>query len=375
MLRALEDDDHHVVAWAGYGLGESCKGHEGTYVRALGARLASLGHSQPLDTVATLLRALGRCGGSAAEQTLRAWLQQGGHAAEAAAYGLGDASATHPLSVESAHALLDAAQGTPPLPSALYAFGRSDWTDSADIDARILSAARASLARPGTERIFAVRALAHLRSREAALELARVLASSDFSPAERSDAARSLARFGTQGQDALAGAMTTLVPQRASALMTDGFGVLVSALGSVGADPPKKIEAALWAIARLDPGPAAPPPLTRRVSMVRCAAAAKLARGVWDADVLRHCDIADGEARERATLSSLDREPLLKARRKAWHEFEGSPHVRVREAALEMIVRHPELGDAARSAIAQALSATEPGVVAAAAIVVQAHPE
>ena len=42
LLRALEDDDATAVAWAAYGLGESCGGREGAHVRALASRLASL---------------------------------------------------------------------------------------------------------------------------------------------------------------------------------------------------------------------------------------------------------------------------------------------------------------------------------------------
>ncbi len=43
LLRALDDEDDDVVAWAAYGLGFSCKGHEKETVSALVARaLAAL---------------------------------------------------------------------------------------------------------------------------------------------------------------------------------------------------------------------------------------------------------------------------------------------------------------------------------------------
>ncbi len=182
LLRALGDEDPEVVAWAGYGLGESCGGGdaaERAHVRALAARLASLedmhARSDLLGVYAALVRALGRCGGDEAEQTLRAFLQRAargaGQGAEAAAYALGDiASRRGALSPSSAAALLDAAQGSPPVDAALYAFGRAELAATADLRARLLAAARAALARPGPARIFSVRALGRSGSADAAAD-------------------------------------------------------------------------------------------------------------------------------------------------------------------------------------------------------------
>ena len=47
----------------------------------------------------------------------------------------------------------------------------------------------------------------------------------------------------------------------------------------------------------------------------------------------------------------------------------------MREAAIESVGRHPELGDAGRAAIAEALASPAPGIVAVAADVVQGHPD
>jgi cyclophilin family peptidyl-prolyl cis-trans isomerase len=85
--------------------------------------------------------------------------------------------------------------------------------------------------------------------------------------------------------------------------------------------------------------------------------------------------VGDGEAGERARLGALDRGPLVKARRAAWSELAHASHLRVREAALELVGRHPELGDAGRTALTEGLGSESPGVVAAAAAVVQAHPD
>lgn len=376
LLRALEDEDDEVVSWASYGLGESCKGHEATHVGALASRLASSKRGRPSQQ--SMLRALGRCGGDASDQTLRAWLRKGGDVAEAAAYALGDVAALRgSLSIESSAALLDAAQGAPPLAAALYPFGRMDAGAGEELGPRLVTAARGALARQDPGRIFAVRALGRSGEADAATDLARVIDSGDFSPPERAEAAHGLARLHKAGQMALAEAIGPLVPERAEGLIGDGFGTLMAALEAIGDDPPKKTATALWAIARIDPphGEGAPGALLRRASAARCAAAAKLARGAWDSDVLRTCDVSDGEAGDRARLAALDREPLARARRAAWVDLARSSHARVREGALDLIARHAELGDAARSALADAFAASEPGVVAVAASVVQAHPD
>jgi cyclophilin family peptidyl-prolyl cis-trans isomerase len=382
LLRALDDDDGEVVAWAGYGLGESCRAHEDVHVRALSARLASLDPTGPLaapvDARVAVLRALGRCGGDVAEQTLRAWLRRADAApptAEAAAYALGDvASRRGSLSLESTGALLEAAQRAPPVDAALYAFGRTDSVAGDDLTPRLLAAARAVLSRAGPARFFAVRAAGRVGA-DGAADLARVLSSADFTPPERAEAARALARLHKLGQGALADALAGIVPDRVEALAGDLFGVLLVAAQSVGDAPPKKAETALWALARLEPPAGAPPSLARRASALRCAAAEKLARGAWDSDVLRGCDVSDGEAGEAAQLASLDRGELARSRRAPWLELTRSKHVRVREAAVDLIARHPELGPAALPVLAEALASPQAGVVATAADVVHAHPD
>ncbi len=385
LLRALADDDPEVAGWGAYGLGESCKGREDSHVRALAARLLGFGHAadrrdpRTAHALETSLRALGRCGGDAAEQTLRAWLREGGASAAAAAFALGDAAALRgALSLETAGALLEAAQSSPPLAAALYPFGRVDGTASEGLEPKLLAAVRAALGHVGPERIFAVRALGRAGEVDAPQELARVLTSADgFSPQERAEAARGLARLHRDGQEALADALGSLVPDHAEGLAGDGFGVLLAALQAVADDVPKKAEAALWQVARLEPSPAlrASPALLRRASAVRCAAAVKLARGTWDADILRGCDLGDGEAGNRARLASLNHGALVRARRAAWAELARSPRPRVREAALELVSRHPELAEAGRAALTEALASEAPGVVAVAANVVQAHPD
>ena len=382
LLRALEDDDDEVVSWAAFGLGESCKDKQQAHVRALASRLASVdtrqiegGASGELRSIPTVLRALGRCGGELAETTLAAWLRHGRPAPEAAAFALGDLAARGPISAESTSALVDAAEAAKPLDAALYALGRAGGDRTKDLRARELGIAHAALGRASPDRIFAVRLLADAHEQGALGDLSRILTSDEFTPPERVEAAHGLGRAGPAGQRGLADALGALVPDRGQALSGDRFEVVVAAVSDTSDDPPPSMEPALWSLARLDRPKDADPALLRRLSQGRCAAAVKLARGKWDADILASCDVADGEAGERALLASLDRGPLVKGRRLAWQDRLRSAHVRVREAALAMVSRHPELGDAALSAIATALSAPEPGVVATAAALIQAHPE
>jgi cyclophilin family peptidyl-prolyl cis-trans isomerase len=246
-----------------------------------------------------------------------------------------------------------------------------------EIASRLVVAARAALGRPGPERIFALRALGRAGDGRAADDLARVLSSEDYSPAERIEAARALGRLRKPGQVALADVIGALAGDPSAiekALAGDRFSIVLASLESAGDEAAARSEAPLWALARIDPAGGAGPARVRRASALRCAAAEKLARGAWDSDVVRGCDLGDGEAGERARLASLERAPLVHARREAWLDLTRSAHVRIREAALLAAGRHPELGDAARAAIAQALSADAPGVVATAASLVQSHP-
>jgi cyclophilin family peptidyl-prolyl cis-trans isomerase/uncharacterized SAM-binding protein YcdF (DUF218 family) len=385
LLRALADDDEETIAWGGYGLGESCTGREESHVRALAARLATLvfARTPPADSPdprGAIVRALGRCGGDLAEQTLRAFLRQRGAAgpsAEQAAYALGDLAVKRgSLSIDSAAVLLDVAQAAPALDAALYPFGRIEEPPAVDVEPRLLAAARAALGRPGPARIFAIRALGRTTRGDGAPDLAQVLSSSNFSAAERAEAARALGRSRDAGQVALAQSLGVLLSEGTRALTGERFGILVAAVAAVSEDSPKSAQPPLSLIARLAIGPSASPMIARRVSALRCAAAERLARGAWDSELLAGCDVGGGEAGERARLAALDRGSLVKARAAAWFDLaRRTAHVRVREAAVETIAHHPELGDLARAVLADALAANEAGLVATAANVVASHPE
>ncbi|HXX66908.1 MAG TPA: peptidylprolyl isomerase [Polyangiaceae bacterium] len=391
LLSALEDEDDEVVAWASYGLGESCKGHEDRHVRALAARLASLvadrgsaagrtGHPLEGDTrlgrrvVATTLRALGRCGSDAAEAILRHWVGGGGEDADAACYAIGDIAARRgSLSSYSAGALLDAALASPPTEAALEPFSRPEVAFGGEFGARLASAARASLAREGPLGVFAVRALARTHAPGVADDLTRILMSDSASPSERVEAAAGLALPPPSRMVALGQAISSLTRRRAPLLAGDDYVVLLSAVERFDVGESGASTSILDSLARVRPASVDVPADLRRASALRCAAAANRVRNPWD-DTLRECDLGDGEVGEQARLGVLERGALLGSRRFAWVSLTRSAHLRIREAALQAIPRHPELGDAAREALAAALTAEEPGVVATAAKIVHAHP-
>lgn len=409
LVRALGDEDPDVVAWAAYGLGFSCRGHEAENVSALVARGLSLEAVRPvrasgdgdagapadgtpaLDPFAAIARAIGRCGAEASEPTLVAWLSGPRDRAIAASYALGDlASEKHRLREETIVALMNLAAGsaaTAPVPEALYPVGRLGHVPLTVQD-RVREVASARLATPGKARIFAVRALG-LGGSDAPVELARVLGSADaFTPAERAEAARALGGLGKAGERALEGAIPALVPSTDAVAMTglvgDDFGVLLAALDAL--DRPGAADEALRGLAALAVPPGAPATVVRRAAWLRCTSAKLLAganpgdprlvgcAGVAPGGDAGAPDPAGASIAARARVAVLGRAPIRGARLAIYRQLVGSPDVRVREAALGLLATHDEI-DGADAILADALAAKETGVVASAADVIAQHPE
>jgi cyclophilin family peptidyl-prolyl cis-trans isomerase len=393
LLRALEDEDVVVAAWGAYGLGMSCKGHEEVYVRALAARATSYDGDAGPTTIATvardaidpreaIARAVGRCGGATAEATLAAWVRRRDVWSEMASYALGDVAAKRgALGDETMTALIEGAnspstrQGAND--AALYPFARLERVPDA-FAPRVAKAALAKMAHAGTARTFAVRALGRTGATSAP-DVERIVLDPTFTPAERADAARALRGMGDDGHAAAADALAQLVPSKdpleISRVGGDDYGVLTSLVASLGNDVPKKSEPGLFLLAALVAPGTPPVSLARRLAELRCGAAAALAKGAYDSDVLKHCDIESSEAAERARLSALTKRSLVADRRTAWRALTKSDHVKVREAALEAIGDHPELADVGRAALADALAAKKGGIVATAAEVIHGHPD
>jgi cyclophilin family peptidyl-prolyl cis-trans isomerase len=384
LYRALSDEDSEVAAWGAYGLGFSCKGKEDAHVAALAARAASIDDKKidpnaRIDFRMALARAIGRCGSGVAERLLASWVRARDAWSEPATFGLGDiANKKGSLSDETTTTLLDAAAPSPtgaPLATALYPFSRAPHVVDAFAQ-RVLEAARDGLATSTPTRIFSVRALARVGPL-AAGDLSRVASTNTFSSLERAEAARGLGQLGLAGKQGASDALAKVADELGSVVTkapSDLFIVVDTLVNDLGADAPAGSMHALENLMATTPADSSAP-LALRISILHCDAAAALANKSPASDLLAHCDVKNPEARERATLRVLLRRPLLGDRRKTWINFTKSNHVRIREDAIEAIADHPEIGDAVRAAIADALASKLPGVVTTAADLIKGHPD
>ncbi len=419
LLRALADEDPEVVAWASYGLGFSCKGHEKETVSALVARALALeGNASArertgaeagadagagagavrarLDVRTALARAVGRCAAEESEPTLVAWLAGSPEEAAAAALALGDlGSARGRLREETLAALLNLAAGSasvPPAPEGLFPIGRLERVPLT-VTARLREVATARLAEPGERRIFAVRALGRAGG-EAAADLGRVLSSpSLFTAAERGEAARALRLLGAAGQRALAEALPSLAPSSDPVALTalgEEVGVLQATLDTMS--EPGKAKKTLQALAALPPPPDAPATVLRRLSWIRCSAATILAGSDMREPHLAACDLTGavpagapdagaappgqpGSISARALVKVLGRAPIEGARLAAFLAHARRGDLRAREAAIELFGTHEELVEQAAPILAEALASGQEGLVATAAEVIAKKPE
>lgn len=420
LVRALSDEDPEVVAWAAYGLGFSCKGHEKANVAALAARSLSFdsqasadpapdagpGDGAQLDPHVAIARAIGRCGSEESEATLVAWLSGSSARTAAAALALGDlASTKERLREETLAALLNVAAGSassPPTTEGLFAIGRLEHVP-VTVMPRLREVAVARLAEPGDMRLLAVRALGRAGA-EAAPDLARVLRSADvFTPSERAEAARVLRRLGLSGQRTLQATLGSLVPASdaiASTALGEEIGVLLATLGAMEA--PGKATKELKTLATLAPPPSAPLTVLRRLSWIRCSAAELLAGSDPRDKILTACDLtvvtseaiaedggvtdagaADGGAAAvgqpgsigaRTIVEVLDRAKIEGTNLKIYKEYALGGDLRARQAAVELLAKHDELADESRAILEAALDASEIGLVATAAGVIAGKP-
>lgn len=380
LTKTLADEDREVVSWAAYGLGYACKGNEAATVRALVSRAATLAASgdKPsgaFDANATLADALGRCATPEAEATLRAWLDVEDKS-EGAALALGRlASRKKRLDDASVVALLDAAsRPDKPVASALLAFTRINAGSEA-IRTRLYEVASEALAGPaGPRRSYAVRALG--RSGPKAVEpLSKLLADPAFSVAERSDAARELARLGEEGQVALRKSLGLVAPkpEGLDALAGAGIAPLSVVLESLTL-PVRDAKPVLEQLASLEL-PKDQPALARRLTVLRCRAASLLAGDAFGQPKLAACDPdPDGATGQLAVLEVLDRGKLTGTRQKRWRALSEAKSALVRQKALEMMAGHPEI-EAPQHLLAKALRAPDAGTVAAAAQLIASYPD
>lgn len=378
LQRALADEDPAVVARAAYGLGQACAGAGEETVSRLVARAVGLAGAAADDARAfeAIARAVGRCAAPTSEPTLVAWLAGPGSRGRAAALGLGDlASAQKRLREETLASILQLAQGTvaeKPASEAFYAIARLDAVPPS-VRKRLAEVASARLAEASPYRLYAIKALGRA-GEDAAPALRKVIEDPSFTPAERAEAVRALAKIGPAGLRALAVSVAALArgatTATVSAIAPDG-NVLPLAVSTL--DEGRDATEALKALAALPEEPSATVPAKRRLAHVRCAAAAVLAGDAVADPILFACDPSGEGIGERARALVLGKGPIEGGRRTVFDKLLASPHPRTREAAIELLGSHPEVEDAA-TILAKALEAPELGVVGTSAEVIAKHP-
>jgi cyclophilin family peptidyl-prolyl cis-trans isomerase len=163
-------------------------------------------------------------------------------------------------------------------------------------------------------------------------------------------------------------------PPSDAELSGEGYGPFRALLDALS-PPVLSSGAKLQALAELVIGAEDTPSLRRRKAHLRCAAAALLSAANYQNPRLLACDPAsESTTRELAVLGVLGRDKLRGARKQAYLQRVNGKNDPLREAALELLAGHAELGEAYR-VLAGALTSKSLGVVAAAAHVLARYPE
>lgn len=387
--RSLADDDHEVVAWSAYGLGVPCdvdvelaREQRLRIVHALVARAITLEERAvhgglAFDPWSAIGWSLGRCGGIESSRELARWLPKGGARAQAAAWALGAIAARdRGLEDDVAHALVDAAKGGDagaPLDDALFPFGRGDWGARPPVHG-LAEAARARLGASGPGRVFAIRALG--RASGAKVEdLRPIVADEKAREPERIEALRALHRLGEAGDAEIAAFVTRNLAGQG---VSPTFGALRVAIDLLSERAPTKTTiTSLRAIGGAPIAAGTSPAVARRLATLRCAAALAVSAGKPGEAELVRCAAHDPSLpaglraeldtiRDLARLGALDRTGITGDKRDLLLRFASTGAPRVRERALAIAAKHPEVEEAPE-VIAKALAAKSLGVVSAAA--------
>jgi cyclophilin family peptidyl-prolyl cis-trans isomerase/HEAT repeat protein len=380
LLLALSDEDPEVCTWGAYGLGYACLGRETRTVHALVSRAASLSSDAgpaPLESPAQAISdALGRCASPEAESTLRAWLHGPKVRAEAAALALGRvAEKAGKLDDSTLVALLDAADRVDqPVQNALFPVTRLATLNPSTAE-RTRTIAEQLIERRAAGSEFALRALSRAGT-EGRAAIVKLAARAELAPGLRAQAVRELSALGGAGQAPLWTVFDSFAtPPSAADLESANYGPLRALLDALSPPPASNASTKLQALAELALGDQDPPGLKRRKVQVRCAAAALLSGSNFQNPRLLACDPApDSQTRELSVLRVIGRGKLSGPRKRAYLERARVGPGPLREAALDLLAEHAELGEAYQL-LADALAAKSPGVVASAARLLASYPE
>lgn len=374
----LHDGAARTVAWAAFGLGQHCRGHEEQWVPALVTRAASL----TLDPTArresgvtsALTLALSRCGGKQAERSLASWLNLPDTRDDAALALARLADTQRALEDGTLVGLLDTA-GNPqqPTASALLAIDRLAGV-SASAAARVSDVAKVVLQSPEPQqRACAISALVH--GDDSADDLLLAVAGNDaMTLRERALAVRSLSRRSGAGTTQLTKLLQTLDARiKANTLRTAPWPVFLATLRALPADAPPALHKLLQRWATFVIPEQATVSLHNRITQARCLAATLLVQRDSLDPRLTGCDPGNGITGALAQIEVLDRGEIRGKRLLQWQQLLRSDAARVQQGALKLLAGHRELE--ATGELTRALRAAEPGTVVAAASLLAAHPD
>jgi len=367
----LSDEDPVVAGWAAFGLGQACQGREFRTVRALVLRAARETSLEPEAVEffrGAVADALGRCGGSEAEESLRAWLPTDlGEAAVRGLLRLAIAQGT--LEENTLVALL---QGADQRSYQLSPFARVR-TSGTNICSRLLRLTPQILVANQPAAVLQLtRALPVCGARAAEL-LEALLANEALSLAVRGEALRGLGKLAAEGESALGRQLEAWQKRgllgRESFLLSEEFGLAKATLSGL-TQVPKGSQKTLRALSKLALAKGngqAPTPIALRTIWLRCGALQLLSVTQSHAGALRKCaEGYDTDIQALAELNVLDRTELNAEGQRALKQLQKSKWLSVRESSLALLGRHPEV-EARETTLVAALQVKESGIVAEAA--------
>ncbi len=367
----LSDEDPVVAGWAAFGLGQACQGRELRTVRALVLRTARETSIEP-EAVEffrnAVADALGRCAGREAEASLRAWRPT--DLGEAAARGLLRLAITEGTLEESTLVALlkdgdHRSYQLSPL-ARVQASGTNICSSLLKLTQQIL------VANQPTALLQLTQALTVCGVRAAEL-LEALLANEASTLAVRGEALRALGKLGAEGEPALGRQLETWQKNgllgRESFLLSEEFGLAKAALSDL-TQVTKGTQKTLRAISQLALAKGngqAPTPSGLRTIWLRCGAAQLLSKTKSHAGGVQNCaEGYDTDIQALAELNVLDRSELNAEGQRALRQLQKSKWLSVRENALELLGRHPEM-DTRETTLVTALQANESGIVTEAA--------
>lgn len=382
LRRAIADEDPEVVSWAAFGLGRLCATEPAEPIlRTLVGRIATL----LLDTETTqtsdsgsafdpwyaLADAIGHCPVSDAERVLRSWLRSGKRHARLAALGL-DAYVrqTRTLDDVSIVALLDSVEKERGLAVAFLPISRLPKIDTL-VARRLLALAPRVLEMEGEEKRFLLRALPLAGA--AAIPLLERVALDDgrYQLLERVEALRAMAKLDGDGQRVLASLVHRVIPSdslTSEAVLLGPRWQVISELMSQLKDVPNSVHARLLGLANLDVPDRAVPAVVRRMSFLRCHAAALISSQETALSMIRRCDLSHEQRYQKlAELSVLTRRASAQTQAASLEALATDSDAVVRMAALERLTQFDVPVAKELKLIRRALVDDSMGVVAKAA--------